>query len=429
MIQEMHRLAILMAASWMARAQTMPEDAARVLELARVKILKTSRNLPRYTCQETIEREYFGLPKKSAKSPAKDNDACPSDASGLIRIATDRVRLEVAVSDGSEIHAWPGASKFDSRSLEQMVTGGPLSTGAFGTQLSGVFDNAGAHFEFAGEATAEGRRVFRYRYNVPQSASHYQVKLTGGTWWNTAYSGEFEISVDAGDLEKLASDTGSLPVDSGFCRAKTAVDYHYERVGGGGFLIPRVARLTTLHPDGSSTLSVTTFSACHEYQAESTIRFDEADAPDAASAKSAAAAANPLPGWTPVVVKLATPIDTETAAAGDVVWATISQATIDGKTKSGPAGLRLHGRVLVVSHALEDPQGFVIEVAFDRWERNGATGPFGAILLEGAAHVAGAAATLRPLENGGLMMLHTKAAKLIVPAGLEMKWMTLTAPK
>ena len=126
---------------------------------------------------------------------------------------------------------------------------------------------------------------------MPVKASHYQVKMTGGIWWNTAYSGEFEISADSADLAHLTEDTGTLSADSGMCRAETAIDYHYEKVGDGGFLIPQQARLRTSRMDGSSTMSVTTFSACHEYTAESTIRFDDVDSPSEEKAASAAKAA------------------------------------------------------------------------------------------------------------------------------------------
>lgn len=403
----------------------MPQDAARLLDAARVKVLRTSRNLPRYTCQETIVRDYLDRAKKAAKT----KETCPAaDPENLVRTAMDRVRLEVAVSEGSEIHAWPGASKFDSRSLGEMVTSGPLSTGAFGTILGGVFDNPGARFEFAGERTGGARRVFRYRYSVPVSASHYQVKLMGGTWWNTAYSGEFEIAADTGDLETLTSDTGSLNVDSGMCRAQTTVDYDYEKVGEGGFLIPRQARLRTMHPDGSSTLSTTTFSACHEYLAESTIRFDDADAPAQGTGAAAAQAGKALPGWTPVVLKLAAAIDTDRAAAGDVIWATLVRPVVDGKKKQvlAPAGSRVRGRILMMKHYFSDPPGFDIDLGFDRYERSGVAAPFAAVLVEGKARAGGFEITLQPLDAGGELTIHTKADRIAVPAGMEAKWMTLT---
>jgi hypothetical protein len=157
----------------------------------------------------------------------------------LIRAATDRVRLEVAIAEGREINAWPGASQFDSRDVDQLVSSGPVSTGGFGTLLRDLFDNPGAQIRFAAEKTVEGRRVFRYTYTIPLAASHYQVRMIGGMWWNTPYSGDFEIAADQAELTPLNQDTGTLSIDSGMCRAETGIDCHFEKVGDGGFLIPR----------------------------------------------------------------------------------------------------------------------------------------------------------------------------------------------
>ena len=421
-------IAVLLTAG-IAWAQEMPADAQRVLDLARAKVLHTTRNLPRYTCQETIQREYL--------SPVNRNpqikETCDASLKvNLVRSSTDRIRLEVAISEGHEIDAWPGASRFDSENVDELVTSGPISTGSFGTTLIGIFDNPGAHFEFAGEKTVEGQRVFRYRYTVPLKASHYQVKLSGGMWWNTPYSGDFEISADAADLARLNQSTGILPVDSRMCRAETGIDYHFEKVGDGGFLIPQQARLRTTHPDGTATLSVTTFSACHEYMAESTIRFDDGDAPSEEHTRAASQASTAFAGGFEIVLKLASPIDTDTVAAGDAVLATIARPVLSPKSKQvvAPAGIRVRGRILAARHFFSDDRGFDIALKFDRYELNGVTAPFAAILMMGQTRIAGAGVSLRPLDWsgdwGGAMSFHTKSAHIVAPAGTELRWMTLT---
>jgi hypothetical protein len=424
---------ILLAIVWAgsAQAQEMPAEAQRVLELATGKVLNTARKLPRYTCQERIEREYLS----PSKVLPQDKSTCGAKRADLIRVATDRVRLEVAIADGREINAWPGASQFDSRDVDQLVTSGPISTGSFGTLLRGVFDNPGARVTFAGEKTVEGRRVFRYTYAVPLAASHYQVKLIGGMWWNTPYSGEFEISVEAADLAHLTQDTGTLSVDSGMCRAETGIDYHFEKVGEGGFLIPRQAQLRTSHPDGSATLSMTTFSACHEYTAESTIRFDDADAPSEENTRASKQASAAFAGGLELMLKLAAPIDTDTAAAGDIVSATIARPVLNPKSKEvvAPAGVRVRGRIVTARHYLRDQRGFEIVLEFDRYEMNGVTAPFAAILLIADTRIGGAPISLRPiypagLSPGGVMNLHTKSERVVLPAGTELKWMTMTPP-
>jgi hypothetical protein len=56
--------------------------------------------------------------------------------------ARDRLRLGVTIAGGDEIYCWAAASRFDSRSVFQMVITGPISTGSFGQCLVGVFENA-----------------------------------------------------------------------------------------------------------------------------------------------------------------------------------------------------------------------------------------------------------------------------------------------
>jgi hypothetical protein len=67
--------------------------------------------------------------------------------------ARDRLRLDVAVSGGDridEIYSWAAASRFDSRSIFEMVSNGPISSGAFGTYLIDVFQNPAVRFSFIG---------------------------------------------------------------------------------------------------------------------------------------------------------------------------------------------------------------------------------------------------------------------------------------
>jgi hypothetical protein len=409
-------------------AQDMPAEAQRLLDLARTNVLHTTRNLPRYTCQETIEREYL--------SPANLNPRIKETCDGpvrvnLVRASTDRIRLEVAIADGQEINAWPGASQFDSRSVDELVTSGPISTGSFGTLLIGVFENPGARITFNGEKTVEGQSVFRYHYIVPLKASDYQVKLASGAWWSTPYSGDFEITAGAGELARLTENTGTLPADSKMCRAETAIDYHFEKVGDGGFLIPRQARLRTTRPNGSATMSVTTFSACHQYMAESTIRFDDGDAPSEEHGRAADQASAAFAGGLEIVLKLVSPIDTDTAAAGDTVVAAIAKPVINPKSKHvvAPAGIKIRGRIVAVRRYFNDQRGFDIGLEFDRYEMNRVTAPFAAILLEGKTRIAGAQVVLRPLDWGGMLSFNTKSARVVAPEGTELKWMTLTPRK
>ncbi len=421
---------ILLAAG--AFAQDISSEAKTVLDRARANVLNTTRRLPKYMCLETIERTY--LRRRQPLFPKAGS--CPvfigKENPDARVTATDRVRLDVAVAEGGEIDSWPQASSFDTRNIDEIVTTGPTSTGAFGINLMQVFENQGTKFRLNGVETSNGRRIFVFEYSVPLETSHYMVKRMSGSRVKIAYSGDFTVVADTAELTRLTIETGLLPSNAGMCRALTINTYHHVKVGDGEFLIPLQSVLRTARDDGSATESVTTFSGCHEYGAESTIRFDSDDSSEPGSAASAdAKPPGPLPWGADVTIKLETPVDSDTAAAGDLVWARTAAPIRKPKSKAilVPAGTRIRGRIMEVTHYLESDRGFDIAMVFDRYQLGGMTVPFAAILKPGKTRLAGSEVVLQAIEGGGKLTIHTKAAKTVVPQGFESKWMVATPPK
>ena len=169
---------IVLSMAGLGRAQ----ESSEVLARAREKLLRSIHSLPRYTCIETINREYYSQLKPRALSmteaPAPScKQILPGTVDQLPPQSTDRLRLEVAVADGREVFAWPGASKFDTRYIGDVLDG-PFGTGAFGTHLVDIFDNSGTHFTYTGETTASGRRMFAYAFRVPKEASGFEVGIS-----------------------------------------------------------------------------------------------------------------------------------------------------------------------------------------------------------------------------------------------------------
>lgn len=423
---------VLILAAAGASAQKLEDkaqEAKAILDRAIENVLNTTQRLPRYMCTETINREYFE-PAQALGGKEVCSAGALNNFSKLATASTDRIRLDVAVAEGGEIDSWPAASKFDTRNIDEIVTTGPISTGAFGVNLMQVFENEGAKYQFTGVKTEAGVRSFLFHYSVGLETSHFMVKMMDGTRWKTPYSGDFEIVATTAELARLSIETDRLSPDTGMCRAQTTNFYHHVKVGSGEFLIPIRSILRTIRPDGSATESVTTFSACHEYGAESTIRFDADDAPPAEASQKAAAerAAAALPWGTELVLKLESAIDTETVAAGDIVWATVAQPVRNPKSKqiALPAGTRVRGRIMQVTHYISEDRGFDISIVFDRYEIQGATGPFGAILKPAKVRVAGTDVVLRAVDSGGLLTVRTKAPKAVLPQGFESKWIAAT---
>src|SRR5580700_3794463 len=157
----MSRRALILAivAARVVYAQAVPllagirtEDGADLLSRASEKVLRSIRRLPKYTCLETIDRTFYVpspeelRPHAMTEAPA---DACLVNRAGHPSLdAKDRLRVEVAEAGGDEIHSWPGASRFDTRSIGQMIPFGPVSTGSFGGYLADIFHNPSAQIIF-----------------------------------------------------------------------------------------------------------------------------------------------------------------------------------------------------------------------------------------------------------------------------------------
>ncbi|HWE52614.1 MAG TPA: hypothetical protein VG273_22670 [Bryobacteraceae bacterium] len=445
------RMILLLASLSTASPQNNPETDT-VLAAARQKILAVTAQLRRYTCLETVDRQYFASSVAAPKPGLTSPESCPAqtiltqppDRAALA--SSDRLRLEVAVSDRHEIQSWPGASRFESRRLNEIVGFGPTSSGAFGTYLVEVFDNPGAAIEFVKEKTVEGRRVFEYRFQIPLERSHYGIRVNGD-WQTTGTSGSFEIAAASADLGRFTIQTNLLPPGAEMCQAKTSLEYPAFS-GGTKYLMPLKNEFQTVHPGSVRTESFGRFSSCHEYTSESTIRFDDESAETAKTGPQHSDAMT-FPAGLPVSIKLTAPIDTATGAAGDVVIAGVTKAVLKPGSKMVliPAGARMRGRISEMRHFAKPSPHFQVGLVFESVELRGVDTPvamvrdrstpppdsraqFNAYSASKALRQAPQDLNIPPpnAHDGGTFVVLTDKPVWVIPAGFESKWITL-APR
>jgi hypothetical protein len=432
---------VLGAAILAASVLSAQDTSSDVLEQARDKILKSIRHLPNYTCLETIDRIYYAGPATKlsrhvmTEAPSPASVCSASGGAKPFRDASDRLRIEVAVAGKYEIHSWPGASRFDTRSIEQIVPFGPMSTGSFGGYLSGIFFNPSPEIKFIGKKNDGARDVFEYSFRVPLAASHYSVKGESG-WKDTGYSGSFEINEATAELAKLVIETDQLPPDTGMCHTKTTLDYHFILIGHDEFLIPRRSQLETFGIDGGATDSVTAFSACHEYTAESSIRFDD-PVGSGNSVTTAPKVVAALPSGISMTLALIGGIDAQ-SAAGDPVYARVTKTirAPDSKSVLVSAGAIAHGRILQMRYEYKTSE-YVIGIRFDTLDINGAVLPLslkpGRELKpdsrESRGFVRRGAEFSLPstvsVETGALIRVPAPLRGPVIPAGWEWAWVTV----
>jgi hypothetical protein len=433
-----------------------PEDASALLTRAREKVVNSIGKLPKYTCLETIERAYYGpaLEKRSSHLMTERHPASACSGSGNAHLPLDekdRLRVEVAAAGMGEIHSWPGASGFDTRSFDQMIPFGPLSTGSFGTSLFAVFANAGAQTKFHTRKTDGSRDIFEYFFRVPLNASHFAIKGSRG-WHITAFSGSFEINAASGELARLVYETDPLPPDTGMCEAKISTDYHFMRIGDGEYRIPQRSEFETSDIDGGQTDSVTEFSACHEYTAESRIRFDDQDM-SAQSIKANPQRVVTLPPGLSLTLALVGAVDLGTAAAGDAISAKVVHPVRARGSKEilVPAGAIARGRMLEMRHYLKTSE-FLISIRFDTLETTSAVSPLSVRLArqtdrswsafsappsslqteDGTPNglvIRGSEFSLPPAaatERASRFVFLARRGTYVIPAGFQSKWTTVT---
>jgi hypothetical protein len=410
-------------------------DPAAVLEQARTRLQAMAQNLQKYVCVETINRSYYQrVAPRKALAAAEPPPACapppPGDPYQLD--TTDRVRLEVTVSGGSELHSWPGATRFDERNVDDLIRNGPVSTGSFGAYLNSVFGQPGVAYQYKGEQSVDGKTAFEYSYQVPLAASHFDVKTDAG-WRPSAYEGEFRLDPQTYELQRLTVRTVDPPASTPFCQSASTLEYERVHIGDSDLLLPRQAELQIELRDGPETRNVTTFSKCREYQAESEIVFDESANAGGSTPQSAERGRVSLPIGLPVTLALEGPIDTDVSAAGDPVDAKVVRPVLRPGSNEVlvPAGAIVRGRIRRVEHHRLPSPYFRIVLAFNRVEVNGAVSPF-VVRSEpdkGLAEKLNASLELR--DTGiwywgvGTFLFPTNKTQLILPAGFESKWFTL----
>jgi hypothetical protein len=426
-----------------AQAPSDPED---VLAKARDKMLERTERLPNYMCVQTVDRRYL-KPEKPEFPVLSCDDLSARSTKKNYRLkleGTDRLRLDVKVSGGTEIGSWAGASHFEDGNVMKLMKG-PYGTGGFGTFLTDIFSGpSSVRFFFEGEDFVDSLKLLKYRFEVARDASHYMVHA-GSEWIYTGYDGDVWIDPTSFELRRLRVRTGELPEETGACESTTTVEYATMRVGAGDFLLPQRSNLHFLMRDMGESDVATTYSACHQYHAESSLVAEPSTIAGPATARFPIS----IPAGLVVTLKLDQPIDTDTAAAGDVVVATVSDAGVpDPKSKKIvqsretviQKGSVVRGRIVLMQHRLDVPRSFASAMQLETVEINGIPSPLYAIRPINYEPWTVTKVTLEHRERTRPMFLaprgqsrlvsdfshFTNAQRYVMPRGFETQWTTVS---
>ncbi len=314
-------LATLCLGSLCLRAQPPQDD---LLQRIRIQMLKNLQEQPNYTCTETIERYYRSGPTRKFQ-------------------LQDTLRLEVALVEGHEMFAFPGAKKFDAVPLNEMVGDtGAISNGDFALHARAIFLSRGAVFEFKGPGSDGNRKWVRFDYDVALNVSGFELKH-GPNKAITPYHGSFEADPDSLDIQRIVVIADEIPAVIGFKKADKSLTFARLKIGDGTFLLPAESELTIVENNNAENFNKSKFSSCRQFTGESVLTFDD-------PSLTAPAAPIPieevtLPERIDLALTLDQTIESSKAAIGDPVTAHLLS---DAKLKSRlivPKGAIARGRV------------------------------------------------------------------------------------
>jgi hypothetical protein len=355
-------------------ARTADSPAQQLFNNLRENVRADLLRAPRYTCVQTVTRtqhrpQYGRLP---ASCPAMIAARADLTSPGLL-IWHDRLRLDVAVGEQSEMFSWAGAREFDSNSLDELALSGSTGSGDFSGFLSSIFGADAEGFRYNGEQDTPLGRLATFSFAVPLAKSHYKYRTNNGVSRTVPWGGTFYAIPATAQLRRLVVEAIQFPVGEA-CRVLDTMDYKRVKIGAGEFLLPEVSRMAVLYPSGEETLNETRYSGCHEFTGQSTIRFDADDEPNSA-ANVAKEALKALPPKTHIRVHIDPPVNTETAAAGDPITALVDREVKDKGKVVIRATDKLHGRILRLEQTMVPEPRWTVAIRFDSIERDGVEQP------------------------------------------------------
>jgi hypothetical protein len=384
------------------------QDAATTLEQARSKVLAATSNLAKYVCVETIDRSYYSRTNQS-DTPSSCERMALDRKRGQDRLQldkTDRLRVAVEIAQGREIYSWTGSAP-DTHGVENILNGGPIGTGPFAVHLLDIFTNPAVRFRLLSEPS----NTLDYGFRVPVGASRFLV-LGQRTWLPAGYSGSVRIDRDSLDVKQVTVETDELPAETTMCEERTALEFREPNR-----FLPAESRTHDVLRDATETDRVTTISDCHEAPATRPLvprRLGE-----------------PLPKDLRLSLTLDSDIDSDVAAAGDAISATVALPVIT-YGRAVAAGAKVTGRIVYMGRQHAPKSAYLIAIAFDTLEQKGSASPFYAKLIgpNAALEMPGEIKlTGHGIEDWPHGMFGFPAAKrqqrYVVPAGFESRWVTV----
>lgn len=299
---------------------------ADLILLARIKsvVSQMMARMPNFTCVETIERSQREQTSKKFE-------------------LVDTIRLEVALVNGKELYAWPGSKRFEENDIRQMVGGhGAIGTGDFALHARSIFFGGNARFVYKGAETLNGRKTYKFHYQVDMNGSSYLMRV-GSAEGEVGYQGDIWNDAETLNLVRLEMNIDQIPPQVPLKQGHKILDYAPMQIGGESYILPSGMDMTLTSMDGTESRNRTLFSGCRQYAGETTLIFE--DPPPESTVPKEQPVAIQLPEGLAVQLKPAASIDLRKSVVGDTVEFVVTKSVEQAGKVLLPKGALVEMRI------------------------------------------------------------------------------------
>lgn len=333
---------LILPCAWAQVNNVRPETT--LLAEVREKMLQLLVSQPNYTCLETVERTRQ-IPGGSAK-------------------VDDTLRLEVALVEGKEMFAWPGAKQFEDQEIREVVSTGMFGNGSYGIYARMLFSGSGPDFEYRGQVQLAGIEMARYDFRVHVSRSGYHLAV-GEREAVSGFHGSIYLDPAKVDLRRLEIIADDIPPELGLTSSEDRVDYARVLIGNEEFLLPVESALQMATKDSLSR-NRTRFSGCRKFAGESTLIFEDVELTEAGQAPVITEVT--LPADVSLPLEISSDLNLDRGAVGDTVTAVLKSDVKRGKDTLIKKGAVAKGRVIMLQRTLTS---FTLGISFQELEWKG----------------------------------------------------------
>jgi len=247
---ELAALLTLGAAAFAAQSPS-AEDSSGLFQRVKARMAEHFAHLPNYTCHETVDR--------------------------MLRVGgdfrhLDTVELEVGFFGKQELFARTGEDKFGEQPIEKLVPGGTFGNSAMGSHVDIIFSQDVAEFRYAGMCKKDGHKAIRFDLNVPIEKSGFRIRHNGAVGM-AGYQGSVWVDAETLDLVRVDFKVNRIPDDLGIRLVEESLHYKKLTIGSSEFHLPDRSELAATDDKGYCTLNVIKLARCHEFSAESTVKY------------------------------------------------------------------------------------------------------------------------------------------------------------